>query len=383
MKVCQLCAVDFTLKRFLLPLIDGMTEVGWEVTAVCSDGKEISGLRNQGYRIHTLPVSRSLNPFSALVTYIKLTAFLKRNAFDLLHVHTPVAAFIGRIAAKTVGIPLVIYTAHGFYFHDQMPRWKRSFFVILERICGRFTDLLFCQSQEDAQAAIFECIVPACRVYAIGNGVNKKRFDPSVVGPCHILRSDLGIPIDAYVVGLIARQVREKGICDFLQAMSTLANRYANVWVLLVGERLPSDHDTGVEDHFASAQISLGSRLISLGSREDIPELLSVMDLFCLPSFREGMPRTIIEAMMMAKPVVSTYIRGVREEVLPEVTGLLVPTSSPDLLALAIERFLCNPTWGNLLGQSGRQRALNLYDEDHVVARQIKTITQFISNDPR
>ena len=118
----------------------------------------------------------------------------------------------------------------------------------------------------------------------------------------------------------------------------------------------------------------MGCRLVLTGFREDIPQLLAAMDLFCLPSWREGMPRTIIEAMMMAKPVLATDIRGSREEVVPEETGLLVPARSPDLLAIAMSRFLDAPLWGRSLGMAGRQRALRLYDERKVVAAQLDQI---------
>lgn len=380
MRVCQVCAVDFTLKKFLLPLINRMEQVGWDVTSVCSDGAEISGLRTLGYQIYTIPISRSTNPYLALRAFFCLTLFFRRHSFDVVHVHTPVAALIGRIAAKLAGVPVVVYTAHGFYFHDHMPRWKWIFFVVLERICGHFTDLLFCQSQEDATLAIHEHLVPSTRVFSIGNGVDVNRFDPSRVGNRQSIRTNLGIPSDAYVVGLIGRQVREKGIGEFLDAMVSLSARHLHLWVLLVGERLPSDHDQSVSSKLAVAQSILGSRLLALGQRDDIPQLIAAMDLFCLPSWREGMPRTIIEAMMMAKPVVATNIRGAREEVIPETTGLLVPIQSPDLLADAVNRIVSDPNWGVTLGQAGRQRALQLYDEHRVVNFQINRISDTFSD---
>ena len=377
MKVCQLCAVDFTLKKFLLPLIDGMHELGWEVTAVCSDGKEIAGLRVEGYHIDTLPIARSLNPWFALRSLFALTLYFHRHQFDVLHVHTPVAAFIGRIAAKLVGIPLVIYTAHGFYFHDDMQKWRRTFFVTLERIGGHFTDLLFCQSAEDAKDAISENIAHSSRVIHIGNGVDVVRFDPANVGDGHITRTALGIPKEAFVIGLIGRQVREKGVAEFLQAVTALASRFPNLWVLSVGDRLASDHSQGVETNYINAYRLLGDRIIVLGQRDDIPQLLAAMDLFCLPSWREGMPRTIIEAMMMAKPVLATDIRGSREEVMPEETGVLVPPRSPEQLAVAMRRFLEAPAWARSLGMAGRQRALRLYDEKRVVALQLEKIIEY------
>jgi len=374
MKICQLCAVDFTLKNFLLPLIDGMQSQGWQVVAVCADGPTVSDLRKRGYRIETAPISRSMNPFAALRALFALIRLFSREKFDVLHAHTPVAALIGRLAAWIAGIPLVVYTAHGFYFHEGMPKWKFRLFVALERIAGNWTDLLFTQSKEDAETAVAENIISAKRVLPIGNGVDVSRFDPAQVCDRESLRSALGIPHEAYVVGFIGRQVREKGVGDFLLAAQRLAAVHPGLWFLLIGEKLSSDHDVGVAKEFAVARETLGVRLVAPGLRSDIPEILNAMDLFCLPSWREGMPRTIIEAMMMAKPVVATDIRGSREEVVHEQTGLLVPVRSPELLAEAIERFVDNPAWGGKLGAAGRERALQLFDESKVIGLQLERI---------
>lgn len=376
MRVCQLCAVDFTLKNFLLPLIDGMQKAGWRVTAICSDGPFVPVLRQRGYAIETVAIARSMNPLAALRSMVALVKLFRRERFDVLQVHTPVAALIGRIAARIAGIPLVVYTAHGFYFHDEMPRRKRALFVALERFGGRLTDLLFSQSAEDAEEAVKEGIAPRERVLAIGNGVDVSCFDPARVGAGETARATLGIPAEAFVVGMIGRQVREKGVAEFLAAAADLAQRFPKIWFLLIGERLPSDHASGVEDEFSAAKAQLGERLVAPGLRSDIPQMLATMDLFCLPSWREGMPRTIIEAMMMAKPVVATDIRGAREEVVAEETGVLVPTRAPGQLAAAIERFVRDPAWGTQLGQAGRQRALMLYDEKKVIALQLERIAQ-------
>ncbi len=374
MKVCQLCAVEFTLKTFLLPLIDGMRGRGWGVTAVCSDGPQIAGLRAAGYQIETVSIARSMNPILAAQTLIALVRLFRRQRFDALHAHTPVAALLGRVAARIAGIPLVVYTAHGFYFHDEMPSMKRRLFVMLERFAGRFTDLLFSQSAEDAEDAVQEGIALRENVLAIGNGVDVARFDPAKVGAGDTARKSLGIPRDAFVVGMIGRQVKEKGVADYLAAAKIVAAQNPQAWFLLVGERLASDHASGVEAELAAARAALGERLVTPGLRSDVPELLAAMDLFCLPSWREGMPRTIIEAMMMAKPVLATDIRGAREEVVTEQTGLLVPTRSPKALAAAMERFIGDREWARRLGNAGRQRALLLYDENKVVALQLERI---------
>lgn len=378
LRVCQLCAVDFTLKHFLLPLIDGMQSHGWEVTAVCSDGPEIPGLRARGYDVDTIPISRSLDVFRHALSVLRLAAYFRQQRFDVLHVHTPVAALVARVAAFLARVPVVVYTAHGFYFHDEMPSGKRRLFVSLERIAGRFTDLLFTQSAEDAETAVQEGISPAVDTLAIGNGVDAGRFDPSVIGDGREMRRTLGVPEEAFVIGIIARQVVEKGIMEFLEAAIAAAGKNTEIHILMVGERLASDHAGDVEAELERAGAALGKRLVATGARKDVPELLAAMDVFCLPSWREGMPRTIIEAMMMGKAVIATDIRGSREEVVPGETGLLVPTRSPEALAEAFLALAADRPKVRSMGLKGRERALALYDEAQVVALQIRRIEQFL-----
>jgi glycosyltransferase involved in cell wall biosynthesis len=377
-KVCQLCAVDFTLKHFLLPLVDAMRAKGWQVISICSDGPLVAKMRADGYKIETVAIARSMNPIIALRSLIALLRLFRRERIDVLHTHTPVASFIGRIAAKCAGVPLVVYTAHGFYFHEHMPTWKYTIYVCLERFCGLFTDLLFCQSAEDAAAAATFRIAPLEKITTIGNGVCRNTFDPGQYGDRADIRTSLGIPKNTYVIGLVGRQVEEKGIGDFLHAVTSLALQHSNLCILIAGERLPSDHSRSVVEQLLKTKELLDTRLIVLGRREDIPRILSAMDLFCLPSWREGVPRTIIEAMMMGKPVVATNIRGARELVVPGETGLLVPVRQPEALILALEKFLRNPAWGRKLGDTGRQRALKLYDEQKIIDMQLKIISTAI-----
>jgi len=377
MKICQLCAVDFTLQKFLLRLIDGMESAGWNVTSVCSDGKSIDELRSKGYQIITVPISRSMNPIKHIFSIWNLIDLFRREKYDVIHVHTPVAALIARIAAKLTKIPLIVYTAHGFYFHDDMPSWKRNFHIALERFAGKYTDLLFTQSSQDAVTAVEEKIIEQDKVFVIGNGVNVSLYNPEKISKNNTLRKSFLIPDDAFVICMVGRLVKEKGVVEFLESAIRLAENNENVWFVLVGERLKSDHAIGVESVVQEAKKKLGNRLILTGLRQDIPSILWMVDLFCLPSWREGMPRTIIEAMMMAKPVIATDIRGSNEEVINEETGLLVPIRSPEKLAEAMQRCIDKPFWSKLLGIEGRKRALNLYDERNIVSYQVDKISHF------
>lgn len=375
MKICELCAVDFTLKRFLLPLIDAMEAKGWRVTSVCSEGSDAEEMRNDGYVITTIPISRNLNPISHLRSIVTLARYFRREKFDVLHVHTPIAGIVGRIAGGIAGIPIVIFTAHGFYFHESMPFLKRKFHIALEWTLGGLTDFLFTVSEEDAATAAKLNIMPTDYILVIGNGVNGKRFNPGAVPNVIEVRASLSIPEDAFVIGFIGRMVQEKGIAELLQAAEEIARQHNHVYFLLVGDRLASDHNASIEENLRVAAECLGKKLISTGLREDIPQLLAAMDVFCLPSYREGLPVSIIEAMMMAKPVVATNIRGSREEVVDGETGFLVPARDADALALALERCVTDPEMTHKMGAAGRVRALRLYEEKKNIQVQLDQIS--------
>jgi len=374
LSVCQLCAVDFTFKHFLTPVVDGMQRQGWRVTGLCSDGIFVPDLAARGYRIQTLPIARSVNPFKHAASLIRLVQLFRRERFDILHAHTPIAALLGRIAARLAGIPMVVYTAHGFYFHDQMRPLPKAFFVFLERLGGAMTDLLFTQSAEDAATAVDQRFLPADRVVAIGNGVDPDTFMPGDVAVRMRIRTALGIPAQAIAIGMIGRMVSEKGYGEFFAAAARIAGTHRDVYFVAIGDRLPSDHAGSIDAELESAGEALGPRLILTGLRDDIPDLLSALDIFTLPSYREGMPRTIIEAMMMALPVVATDIRGSREEVVDGETGLLVPVRDEVALADALLKLTDDPAARRRMGEAGRARALALFDESKIVARQIAEI---------
>jgi glycosyltransferase involved in cell wall biosynthesis len=380
MKICQICAVDFTLKTFLLPLIDAQISEGNEVISVCSDGKYIKGMLERGYRIKTISISRNMNIISHIRSTYKIFKFLKENKFDIVHVHTPIAAMIGRLAAFLARIPLVVYTAHGFYFHENMSPIKKYFFISLEILFGYITDLLFTQSLEDEKSAIKYGILSKDKVFTIGNGVDLEKFNPQNILSSKKIRNLLNIPSDAFVIGMISRLVKEKGVKEFLQAAEKIYDENNNCYFLLIGEHQEHDHAKGVEAALGLARNKLRGNLILTGYRSDIPELMSTMNLYVLPSWREGMPRSIIEAMTMSLPVLATDIRGSREEVIPNKTGWLVPVKSPELLAEGMILFIKNPEWAKELGLNGRKRALSHYDEQKVVSLQLKIIRDYMMN---
>jgi lipopolysaccharide/colanic/teichoic acid biosynthesis glycosyltransferase/glycosyltransferase involved in cell wall biosynthesis len=378
LKVLQVTAADVTVKKLLMPLIDRLNSEGYQVHIACSNGDCISELRARGYAVHTIEIERRISPVSNLKSLWRLYRLMKSERFDIVHVHTPVAAALGRVAAWAARVPVIIYTAHGFYFHDNMPAWLRRAAIWMEKFLCYFTHLVFTQSNEDAVTAVKEGICSENKVICIGNGVDIERFTyhPEPNGA----RAPLGLAAPDKVIGFVGRMVAEKGIVELVEAMKKVIKVLPEAKLLLVGDTLLSDRDRDTKLVIKNmlAQDDLASHVIFTGFIEDIPGVMKAIDLFTLPSYREGMPRSLIEAMASGKPVVATNIRGCREEVVPGSTGLLVPVKDSAALAKAIVSVLSDPELALRMGVEGRRRACELFDERIILDKQVKAYTEII-----
>jgi glycosyltransferase involved in cell wall biosynthesis len=369
MKIAQLTNVDFSLTHFLLPLMRELRARGHEVVGICADGPKLAPAREEGFRIAPIPFARSANPAANLPAFLALIRLFRRERFDLLHVHTPLAGLVGRIAGRIAGIPRIAYTAHGFYFHERMRPSAYRAHVLLERFGKRFTDVLMTQSAEDAETARAERIAPGGAVTVIGNGVDPALFRPGSPAERAAARAAMGVAEGEVVAVMIGRMVAEKGYPELFAALSATPG----LTLACIGTRLESDHEGAVDAALAAAQAdpATAARLKLLGYRTDVAALLRGADLFVLPSHREGMPRAIIEAMMTGLPVVATDIRGAREQVIDGETGLLVPVKDEGALAAALGRLVAEPALRTRMGEASLARARAEYDEAKVIARQI------------
>ncbi|HEY7609240.1 MAG TPA: glycosyltransferase family 4 protein [Alphaproteobacteria bacterium] len=371
MKIAQLCAVDFTLYHFILPLMRALRAAGHEVVAIASDGPFMAKIRAEGFRVEPVTIERSFNLLRHCGSARRLKVLFNRERFDVVHVHTPVAALVGRWAAWRAGVPKIVYTAHGFYFHERMAWPKRAAFAVLEWLGGRLTHVLFTQAEEDAATARRLGLAKGA-IAAIGNGVDPAQFHPAAAAAeRRRLRAELGAGDGDVVILTVGRLVAEKGYVELIEAMRSVE---ARLWI--VGERLESDHADAV-DHAVQAAESdplLKRRVRFLGYRADVPQLMRAADIYTLPSHREGMPRSVIEAMMSGLPVVGTDIRGTREEVVEGESGTLVPVGDAKALAAALARLVAHPKLRAAWGAKGRERALSLYREDLVIARQLEAL---------
>ncbi len=359
MKVLEVINVDFSLRHFLLPLMRGIRARGHEVVGVCAEGPLLAAVRAEGFRIETVPMARSYSPLAQWRAWRALRDLLARERPDLVHGHMPISGFLARLAARAAGVPKVAYTCHGFLFNQPGPAWRRGLAFAMEWLGGRLTDVHMTVSEEEAADA--RRLHIHARSVGIGNGRDPALYHPDPEARRRI-RAELGVPEERVVAIIVSRLVRHKGHPELLAAMRAVD---AELWV--VGNRLDSDHGEDLEPYFAGC--GLGARLRRLGYREDVPALLAAADLFVLPSHFEGLPMSVIEAMLTGLAVVATDTRGPREQVEEGRTGLLVPPRDVPALATALAALAADSVLRARMGEAGRLRALARYDEARVVAR--------------
>ncbi len=360
MKLIEIINVDFSLRHFLLPLMRGARDRGHEVIGACADGPLLDPVRAEGFRVESLPPLRSLSPGEQARALAALVRLLRAEKPDLVHAHMPIAGFLGRAAARIAGVPRVAYTCHGFLFNQPGPWSRRAVSLAMEWLGGRMTDVFLTVSEEEADDA--RRLGIARGATAVLNGRDPAKFHPDPAARARV-RAALGVPEDRVAVAAVSRLVRHKGHTELAAAMRDVPG--AELWV--VGNRLPTDRGENVAATLAEA--GLGERLRLLGYREDVAAVLAAADIFALPSHFEGLPMSVIEAMLTGLPVVATDIRGPREQVVNDATGLLVPPMQVPPLARALARLAADPALRARMGKAGRERALDLYDETRVVGR--------------
>lgn len=371
--VAHVTTVDMSLRYLLLNQLRWIQAAGYEVVGISAPGPHVPIVEAAGIRHIGVPMTRAMDPLADLRSLHALYEVFRRERFDLVHTHTPKPNLFGQLAARAARVPHVVSTVHGFYFHDDMPRGRRRVFVELERISARCSDVVLSQNPEDLETAVREHIAPRSKLRLLGNGIDLQRFAPDQVPPETLvgLRSQLGLEGAAPVVGFVGRLVAEKGLLDLFRAAARVRERYPTVRFLIVGPADPDKPDAlGPRE---AQRHGLEASLIFAGLRQDMPQMYALMDIFVLPSHREGFPRAPMEAAAMAKPVIVTDVRGCRETLIAGETGIMFAKADDEALALAILRLLDDPHARARMGHAGRLLAEQQFDERRVFERVVST----------
>ncbi|MBK6517863.1 MAG: glycosyltransferase family 4 protein [Polyangiaceae bacterium] len=365
-RVAHITTIDLSLRYLLLNQMLYLKERGFDVTGVSAPGPDVPFIEAQGIRHIAVPMTRSMTPIADARALIELMRLFRRERFDIVHTHTPKPGLLGQLAARAAGVPHIVNTIHGFYFHDRMKPATRRFYIAMEKIAALQSDAILSQNPEDVRTAVSVGICPSERIELLGNGIDLTRFRPDALSAEVITqhKSALGIPEDALVIGFVGRMVAEKGLLELFDAFRRVRLDHPTARLLLVGP--VDEHKSDALGPDRAKEKGIADACIFTGMREQVEDMYALMDVFVLPSHREGFPRSVMEASAMGKPVVVTDIRGCRETVIDGATGLMVPVEDAGALSRAIGSLLDDAERRRELGERGVQLARERFDERKV-----------------
>jgi glycosyltransferase involved in cell wall biosynthesis len=379
---------DFSLYNFWLGIIRALVASGYRVSIICPDGPYVEELRKEGVAYHRLYIDRKgTNPINELRTIWRLYRVLRKERFDLVHTFTVKPNIYGSIAAWAAGTPIVVnsVTGLGYVFIESggVKRWiLRKLVTNLHRFAFRFSTRVIFLNPEDFELFQQYGIVNGHKGMVMngGTGVDTEKFSSVGINPDKVqaLYQELGINGNqpGIIVTLISRILWDKGIAEFVEAARILRPKYPSALFLLVGP-IDMGNPAAVRREYVE-QAEKEGLIKYLGRRMDIAEILHISDVVTLPSYREGIPRALLEAMSMGKPIITTDTAGCRGVVEEGKNGLLVPVKDPIALASAIERLIDDEALRIKMGKYGSEKALREFDERMAVEQTLKIYEEIL-----
>jgi glycosyltransferase involved in cell wall biosynthesis len=327
-----------------------------------SEGSIIDEVRNRNIPLFLeSSLVREINPLKDMIALCRLIRLIKKHKYQIVHTHSSKAGIIGRWAAWLAGVPVVVHTVHGWGHHDHQHPLVRKFYIFLEKLTLKITDQLIAVSGKNISKGLNDGIGRYEDYSVIRSGIELERFGHPQIDR-QTMRKQLGIPLDATVIGTVTRLSPQKAPLDFIQAASILAQKCENMYYIMVGDG--PLFDSVIQK---AQENNIAKKLIMTGLRRDIPELMNCFDIFVLSSLWEGLPRVIPQAMASGLPVIATNIDGSAEIISSEKNGILVPPGQPDCIANAVMKILDNPQIRKDLTRTAL-KTVNEYSAEKMVA---------------
>jgi glycosyltransferase involved in cell wall biosynthesis len=341
--------VSRTIQAFLIPHIRYFLDQGYEVgVAANTDGEPLDELINIGVTVHHVPFSRTVMNWENWKAFKQIRKISKMYA--VLHLHTPIASFLTRMAASKQ--QEIIYTVHGFHFHEHGRPLSNLVYALGEKAAGLRTKRIIVTNKDDLAAA--KKLLPNKMIhYVHGVGIDTKLFKAYSQSDeeQRKMKAALGVALQTKIITHIAEFNENKRQTDVIDACALLKNKRDDFIMLLVGS---GKNEEIIRQYIQKRQLE--DHVKCLGFRTDIPAILGITDIGLLVSIREGLPRSVMEMMALKIPVVATNIRGNRDLIENGKTGFLVPVKSPAAIADKCLFLLNNRHLAERFGENGRAK---------------------------
>ena len=365
MKICHVITrmiVGGAQENTLLT-IKGHVEKGHECVLVTgfSPGREGELLKNVDlpeFRIETFPdLVRELSPIRDFMAFLRLIKFFKKEKFDVVHTHSSKAGIIGRLAAHAAGVPVVVHTVHGQAFHPYEKWWKNKLYITLEHFAANWCDRIYAVAQAMIDQCVDAGVAPRSKYQVVYSGMDTSAFDSAKRE--HELRQKLGIPEEAVVVVTVARLFELKGYEFVLPAAKKLIPQYGNLHFLIVGdgpmhdELLNSLKADNMDDRFHFA---------GLVPPHEVCRYIAQADMLWHLSLREGLPRSVVQALATGIPAVGFHLDGTPEVVINGKTGFTVTPESVDEVIEVSRKLLDDKELRTEMGERGKSLVLERFN---------------------
>ena len=350
--------------------MQGMDRNLYEVELACAPGGRLIPLVQENH-MKVWPFKnmvQPLNPLKDTLTLLDLTAFLKRNAYHVVHTHNSKAGFLGRLAAKLAGVPVIVHTVHGFAFHDEEPLWRQVLFRNLERLGSRWCDKMIFISQPLIEWALRDHIVGEEKIEKIYSGIQLDQFCPVKSEEKYKIRRKWNLEQSDNVVGIVSKLWEGKGHEVLIESFKLLKEKITDAKLVIVGEGHLYDQLHSMVD-----SNGLRGSVLFTGFQMDVSEIIATFDVAVLPSFFEGMGRVILEAMAMERPVVASRVGGIPDLIEQDVNGLLVRPGDVKELADALEKLLRDKSLATRMGKEGRKKIKEQFSA-HAMVQSIERV---------
>ncbi|UCD29585.1 MAG: glycosyltransferase family 4 protein [Planctomycetota bacterium] len=348
---------------------EGLRAKGHQVTLITGpdsgpEGSLLAEARAGGYEVRVLPtLRRAIKPLADLRAWRSMASVFAEIKPDVVHTHSSKAGILGRLAAHSAGVPIVVHTIHGMSFNRTQCRLVQGLYRKAEQYCGRFTDRFICVADAMTDQAVAAGLAAREKFVTVYSGMRTEWYDPTQYKRGSV-RQSWGFADDAIVVCTVARLFRDKGYEQLIPTMAAAVERVPKLRFVWVGDGAQREvYERRLEELGLRSHVHLTGLL----SPAKVPEVLAGADILVHASQWEGLPRTAVQALLMQCPVISFDIDGAPEVVVEGKTGKLVPLNDIDRLTEAMVSLAGDAEGRKGMGAAGRELCLKRFDHNVMV----------------
>ena len=346
-----LTALNHDPHRYRVILIKGSTRESAMTSAEINllENKLVTA-KTRSIQVINLPsLVRRISPSKDLKAFVSLYLCIRRLRPDIVHTHTSKAGILGRLAAWLARVPIIVHTPHGHVFYGHFSYSLSRLFLWLERLLSRITHHQIALTPKEGKDYLQLRVSKPGSISIIHSGVDLNRFQKGKKQRSR-KRGELGIPGNSLVVGFVGWLLPIKGVSFLVEAMAGVVQKHPRSMLVLVGKGEKEQDLRKQADN-----LPLTNKVIFLGWRPDVEEIIPCFDLVALPSLNEGMGRVLVEAMAAGLPIVASQVGGIPDLVKHNKNGLLVPPKDAAALESAISNLLDDEKTRKRMGDAGRK----------------------------